>query len=188
MTHNARVAKEGAKTAAHLEGWETANRVALWLGSLPQVTETQAARVTIGRETFNGAHYVESLVAPETARNPGPYKSEALYLVGPLPASYRKRSRTVYRFEGDAREWYVAGYADARAMAPQFAKFHPFGVAFYLRPWDVPGGESIDAGEWYAGKPVTYTRVNAKRETAKPVTAEESAAVVAGLLGSKAEG
>ena len=119
-----------------------------YLRTIPTVSEARPVKVTIGRETFEGAFYRETL-----AHNGEPYTTEKLYLVGTFPASYRRRRKTSYCFPGDEREWYVACYSP-EVIKPEFAAFHPFGKTFILAPWDVPSGEAIDK---YETKP--YTRV-----------------------------
>lgn len=86
-------------------------------------------RVKIDRSIYNAAEYKDN-------------GQDVLLVVGGLPSSKRRRNKTVYRFPGDTRDWYVACYATPKCLQLEYAAFHPMGITFQLRPWDHK--ESID--------------------------------------------
>jgi hypothetical protein len=101
------------------------------------------ARITIGRTTYDAVFY-RQMVDPKGMTNTRgdviePYEVEAVMLVGELPASYKRTSKTVFRFPGDERDWYVASWTTVEtASDPKFAEFHYDKKAtFQLRPWGV---------------------------------------------------
>lgn len=128
-----------------------------WLKSL-DCFDVSPVRVTIGKSTYEGAEYrqkrlhkgkpysdSEDWIPIET------YEVHALYLLGELPASYRRSSKTCYVRNGDGRDWFVAGYYDKADVNP----LQPFGRHFLLQPWtaDLP----IDQEE---GKPRERMRID----------------------------
>jgi hypothetical protein len=93
--------------------------VAKWLQSLDSVTGASPVLVTIGRSEYPGAIY--STVDGE----------DRIYLLGSLPASYRRSTHTVYRFRHDGVVWFIGGYFD-KDPEGQYKAFHPFGHWFGL--------------------------------------------------------
>ncbi len=123
-------------------------RVAQWLEGISDVSEVRPVTLTIGRQVYHGARYIQR-------------DSEGFYLVGTLPASYLRRKHTVYRFADDPRDWYIGCYWDGRPgqfplTKAQLKKYHPFGVSFNLFPWDSPLGP-IDFGARFAYRRVPVT-------------------------------
>lgn len=110
--------------------------------------------VAIGRTRYEGAFYRQIQViapgCPAYARGERSHVVEALYLVGPLPAAYRRSRCVAFRLPGDSRDWYVAGYYPSDLPN----EHHPLGRMLTLRPW--LDGEPIDA--W---RPRPYRRVDA---------------------------
>ena len=109
-----------------------------WLRTLDNVSDVARVSVTIKGTAYEGASY----------RDAHHGDGERLLIAGELPACYRRSSRVVFRFDGDARDWYVACYwnaeAAARAGRPLVNEYHPVGANFMLCPWQVPSGEAID--------------------------------------------
>jgi len=116
-------------------------KVSEWLLSLGH-DNVSDIEVTIRNEKYIGARY--------TSKHHGDY--EFLYLLGTLPKCYIRQRKTVFRFDYDSRDWYVACYW----QQDQLSRFHPFGKTFMISPWSVPDRTRIDQYERY-----TYTRVPA---------------------------
>jgi hypothetical protein len=111
----------------------TSAQVAEWLDSLPDTRATPVL-VTIGRTTYVGAHYVQNrepiapYCQPARASDMKPYTARGYYLLGELPASYKRLKRTAYRV--NAGRYYVAAYWQDDVVT----KHHPFGRMFMLFP------------------------------------------------------
>lgn len=125
-----------------------------WLSALPHVERVRTSSVTLAKVTYYAAaHYWQTGTTPEGSRayseGQREYIREMVYVVGALPRSYL-RGRAVYRFPGDARDWYVACYAGIvknRIQEPaDVNEYHPFGQCFMLAPWDI-AGSTVDDGE-----------------------------------------
>ena len=106
-----------------------------WLSQFPTVSEIREINVTIKGTTYNGVSYRDSNFGNEPR----------LYLLGALPACYRRSSRTAFVIDGV--DWYVACYMTAERITLQFAPFHPCGEHFMLCRWGVPDGSAIDRYE-----------------------------------------
>lgn len=125
--------------------------IAEWLRTLPNVdpSSVQAARVQIGKTLYDGALYT-----PANDREAPP----RFYLVGALPKSYQRSTKTAYRFIlgfiNETRDWYVSGYFQG-PVVPGSEHYHPFGPYFQVSPWTEIYGEKIDQHE---AKP--YKRIN----------------------------
>ncbi len=137
------------------------NSVAEWLHGLEGVFDAVPLSVQIGKAIYPAARYQQRLTAPENSeawrRGGREYVREMIYCVGARPAAYVKSGNTCFRFIGDDRDWYIAGYVlKDVASDPRYAEFHPFGEAFQLAPWSVPDGTAIDHYE-----PRPYARVGA---------------------------
>ncbi len=118
-------------------------QIARWLRRYRYASEVSGVDVTIGKQTYHGARY---------RRGNGELQ---LYLVGKLPPSYRRSSRTVYRFSGHNRDWFVCGYCEGGTPLDKYQeKHHPFGNSFTLCQW--MANEPID---YYDYKP--YRRMTA---------------------------
>lgn len=126
------------------------------------VSSVKTGTVTIGRETYPAARYVEYLETPTGtpayARGERAYTREMIYCVGNLPSA-KVRGNVAFTIAGDTRDWYVAGYYGNVTARKQEIKgpneFHPFGNSFMLAPWDIADSK-IDT---YARTP--YKRVPA---------------------------
>jgi hypothetical protein len=108
-----------------------------WLSQFPAVSDVREISVSIKGTTYNGASYRDSNFGDKPR----------LYLLGALPACYRRSSRTAFVIGGN--DWYVACYMEARRIEenPSFAPFHPCGEHFMLCRWEVPDGSAIDRFE-----------------------------------------
>lgn len=128
-----------------------------------RITRIVPCHVTIGRQAYPAARYTEHLMTPENTpawhRGEREYDREAIYCVGPLPAS-KIRGNVVYRIKGEPDEWYISCYfGDVKARKQDVADktdVHPFGNMFMLSPWRAHSGEKIDAYDR-----VPYRRVRA---------------------------
>lgn len=113
--------------------------------------EVKPVRVRIGRAEWVGCEYRQNATPPQGAPSQAPYTIHALYLLGTLRASYRHSSRECYPWASDGREWYVAGHTPTPAKdtrtEEQKEQFAPLGACFYLHPWEVPNGGTIDQYE-----------------------------------------
>src|SRR6266576_573837 len=90
--------------------------------------------------TIKGVTYQGTRCAGEHHGN-----NEFLYLLGTLPKCYLRRRKTVFRFDYDSHDWYIACYW----QQDQLSRFHPFGKTFMISPWNVPEGTRIDQYERY---------------------------------------
>src|SRR5262245_15952908 len=79
------------------------------------------------------------------------YTRAALYVLGALPPSYVRSSRTVYQFDDSGVDWYIGSYYTGAPNA-----WHPAGAMFLMAPWQVPDGGPID--RW---QPRPYRRLPA---------------------------
>lgn len=89
----------------------------------------QAAAIRIGNATYPALRYSQTVQPPNGARSPAPYTITAWYVVGDLPASYRRSGRTVYDCGG---LHYIGGYITADKLTEQNKEFHPVGAWFSL--------------------------------------------------------
>lgn len=96
--------------------------------------------ITIKGTRYMGARYTDR-------HDPGRVR---LYLLGDLPACYRRSSRTVFRFPGDEQDWYIAAHINADRITPENARFHPGGANFMLIAWD-----ASDPIDHYENRPRT---------------------------------
>lgn len=110
-----------------------------WLKTLDHIEPAGPIGVKIGHSTYHGGAYFEK------ARE-GSHREPIMYLLGNLPASYKRSTHVCYRFPNETHDWYVAGFADA-AVASAMPQFHPFGPWFQLRQW--PSGISPFDGQEY---------------------------------------
>jgi len=133
--------------------------VAGWLNSIER-TSAAPVLVRIGRETYPGAIYSqERHWAPYSWRaGEGPYMQTALYLVGDLPASFKRSRKVAYRFEHGRRRWFVGSWADERAAEDErTSAYHPFGRAFQMFP-DEHGVTVDDDGRPYDERTIRLER------------------------------
>lgn len=143
------------------EGMADAERVSLvdWMRSLPHTSEVRACRVRIRGKEWEGVEYWQSPNPLDAEPAPA---ARRLYLLGNVPPVER-RGNVAYRFEGDGRDWYLAGYfgqVGGRGIldqAGQSNEYHPYGAIFQLFAWDHSDGRRIDS---YEERP--YKRVPAK--------------------------
>jgi hypothetical protein len=95
---------------------------------------------------FPGAKYTED-------RDGSP--EERLYLVGELPASYRRSHKVCYRTADCDRDWYIAAWFLKTGENVEYHECHPFGNHFILALWSMPNGWTIDKCE-----PTPYRRMS----------------------------
>lgn len=109
---------------------DTQAKLVEWLESLTNSLGAYPISVKIGKTTYEGAAFWR--------RNTGfnrDYVESGIYLLGDVPASYKRSRRVVYNF-GSSHEWYVACWATKEIVNnPEFSEYHPFGIWFQLRPW-----------------------------------------------------
>lgn len=109
-----------------------------WLNQFPQVSNTREIVVTIKGKRYLGAAYRDSVFD----------NRDRYYLLGELPACYKRSSRTAFVIDG--ADWYVACYlpkVQLLMLTSEQATYHPFGEYFMLCRWQVPDGRTIDAYE-----------------------------------------
>ncbi len=121
----------------------TSQTVSDWLNAHDR-TSAGPVRVTIGRTTYVGAFYAQTRdISPGCrayADGERTYRQSGYYLLGALPASYRRKRATVYADPADDRPCYVVGWfgqdGDRPLAVPlsddDARKFHPFGSMFML--------------------------------------------------------
>lgn len=122
------------------QGIELARKVSEWLASMESTKYTYPVRVDIGKQTFFGARYIQTLTPPAGSRNPEPYERDSIYLIGRLANTrdcgrfgYQPRRKYAYQF-GDAL--YGVGFGITQeSITDQNKHFHPFGVWFDLSPY-----------------------------------------------------
>lgn len=122
--------------AAGLEALQArALEVAEWLDTLP-ATFASPHVVRIGRSVYPGAFYLQTRKVlsgcAAYARGERSYVQRGLYLLGNLPASYRRSSMTAYQVEPAGTRYFVAGWYDHDDPN----EWHPFGRMFQLFPDD----------------------------------------------------
>lgn len=108
------------------------------------LTDILPLRVKIGKSTYTGASYLQN-------------GREHVALMGPLPASYVRSTRTAYRFPGDDHDWYVSHWHEGVRVFRFDRWIDPpsCGEYFGLAQWDLPS--SID--EVFVRK---YKRIDVK--------------------------
>lgn len=117
----------------------------------------RTVHVVIGQETWPGVWYEEELqyqpgmdcVTRGQKKAGDKYYEECIYCVGDLPKPYRGPKRNKYPkgnvcFPFQGREWYVSGYMPKDNLKPENLQYHPFGVTFMLRPWNIPNSKLDD--------------------------------------------
>lgn len=95
----------------------------------------------IGREDKFGEPRYGTFTAVKYHDPKHPDDRERIYVVGWRPIHSK---RTYYRFEGDARDWYVACHTADEGIKPEHAEHNPFGEHFVIMPW--ASDQPIDAG------------------------------------------
>jgi len=121
--------------------------------------------ITIGKETYPAASYIERCAVPPGCpaydRGEREYTRHMIYCVGKLPSKAR-RGHVAFRMQDDAHDWYVAAYyGNVKGRVQETAEpndYHPFGNAFMLAPWDPVDGVTIDA---HARVPYPRQRITA---------------------------
>lgn len=107
-----------------------------FLNGLPHVTNVTPCTITIGRQAYPAARYVQD------GRN-------MVYCAGLLPKPYLRSGRLAFVMPDSANEWYVACYSgrivDRKQECKLQTKIHPFGNSFILAEWNLP--DRIDAYE-----------------------------------------
>ena len=145
-----------------------ARELADYLASLPQVESAKPVQVTIGKNTYFGALYVETHEAQPTERvvQEGPIeagetlRTHCLYLLGKRPKLRRKNNVFVCDLKIDSErcyessdEWYIAGWyeggiSDVQRWGNNVLIRHNKPMNFgYYKGW------KIDTGDRYAPYP-----------------------------------
>jgi hypothetical protein len=123
-----------------------ADQVAKWLLSFQHIAMTTPVTVKIGKHVFPGAKYTEDREASV---------EERLYLIGELPASFRRSHKVCYRTVDSERDWYIAAWFRETGFSVEWRQVHRFGSHLILAQWSMPPGWTIDKFE---AKP--YRRVS----------------------------
>ena len=136
-----------------------------WLAEL-NCHDVKPVNVRIGDETWVGCYYKRTLeytagmdaVTRGQKKAGDTYTEETIYCIGKLPkaklnAQGRPKLNANVCFPYEGHDWYVSGYMPKTNLKAQNQKFHPFGINFMLRPWNIPD-ETIDKYE-----PKPYTRI-----------------------------
>jgi len=130
-----------------------------WLVNECNCHDVRPVRVTIGEQSWEGCYYKQTLeyqigmdaVSRGDKKAGDKYTEEAIYVIGKLPkVKYNKRGKVDLDakvcFPLNGVDWYVSGYMLEENFKPENRQFHPFGVSFILRPWNIPN-EAIDKYE-----------------------------------------
>jgi len=131
-----------------------------WLESKCEANVTHIGMLTIDGISYEAAKYLDH------------NNETSIYVIGDRPKCIYRRHKTVFNFEDDTRDWYVAAYVEPERFAAwinanpkaEYAKYHPFGAHFILKAWQVPSGEAIDAFNYWRGEHKPYSRVKASVE------------------------
>lgn len=132
--------------------------IARYLSGLRGVTHTRPVWVEIDGKRFPACFYTQtSPVTPGCrayAEGQREHTETRLYVAGERTKEMRKQKRimpgdycqaNVYRMPDDVRDWFTVCHCDQDLRnEPAFAPYHPFGLSFILRSWEVPSGEAID--------------------------------------------
>lgn len=110
-------------------------QVAKWLLSFQHIAMTTPVTVKIGKHTFSGARYTEDREGSA---------EERLYVVGELPASFRRSHKVCYRTADSDRDWFIAAWFLQQAFSVEWTQVHRFGSHFILALWSMPQGWEID--------------------------------------------
>lgn len=115
----------------------SADKLKAYLETLPNVSRVRIVTVSIKGTSYEGCSYVDSNFGEQPR----------LYLLGFLPACYKRSTRTAFVIDG--ADWYVACYMQSAETLnnPQYAPYHPLGFHFMLCRWAVPDGGAIDRYE-----------------------------------------
>lgn len=122
--------------------------------------EVQPVTVIIDGESWPGCRYKKEFeyaagmgcVSDGRHKAGEKYTEEFIYCLGdqPRPESCKRLKRNKYIenicFPFEGLDWYLAGHMQLKDIKPEFAEFHPFGINFLLKPWDIPN-ETIDRYE-----------------------------------------
>ena len=122
-----------------------AEQVAKWLLSFQHIAMTTPVTVRIGRRTFPGAKYTEDREASV---------EERLYLVGELPASFRRSRKVCFRTSDSRCDWFIASWHRMVGFSREYQEVFRFANHFILAQWSMPEGWTIDKFE-----PKAYRRV-----------------------------
>ena len=144
---------------------DIATKVAKWLLSLQHIAMTTPVRVTIGKHTFPGAKYTEDREGSA---------EERLYLVGELPASFRRSHKVCYRTADSECDWYIAAWFRETGFSIEWRQVHRFGSHFILALWSMPQGWEIDKfdAKPYRRIPMTIMPVGPNDTTVNQPTEE----------------
>ena len=131
-----------------MNGIEVAN----WLRSLPNIVNIRACRVTIGKQTWEGAYYhrvrtweqgMDGVTRGEHQAGEV-FEDRNLYLLGKVPKV--KRSKSCFPWEG--KDWYVAAFYEGAEKT----SMQPFGRNCILAPWEIEKQPESTIDQ-YEGKP-----------------------------------
>jgi hypothetical protein len=126
--------------------------------------DVKPVNVRIGDEIWVGCYYKRTLeytasmdaVTRGDKKAGDTYTEESIYCLGKLPKAKLKRNKpnpsAAVCFPYNGHDWYIAAYMPKENLHEGNASFHPFGISFILRPWDIPNSKIDD----YERKP--YTR------------------------------
>lgn len=128
---------------------ELARKVTDYLSSLGSITAYPASVVFGGKFAYYGACYTQHDIQPlQGARNQAPYDRSAIYLLGIPPYSealklkgrittaYYPRRKYAYQFVNTLYSIGI-GTSEDTTLKPEFARYHPFGAHFDLRPYPI---------------------------------------------------
>lgn len=133
----------------------TSQDVADWLNGLDR-TGAVPVLATIGRTTYVGASYVQTRDISPGCRayrdGERTYRQSGYYLLGRLPASYVRKSSTLYDVGSVMGTFYVAGYFGQDGATNEY---HPFGSMFQLFRAD----RAMDCDDSYDRRPMIVRAV-----------------------------
>ncbi len=134
-----------------------------WLETFEHISTVTPMTIEIQGKIYEAASYVAKFNTTESCdayrRGERTYWQSFIYVLGELPACYRRSSHVAFTIAGDPSEWYVACYWPGLIYRKQLSdatptEYQPFGPNFMLSPWNTADGKAID---YYEDK--SYKRV-----------------------------
>lgn len=146
LNHYLTYHRQSCRPLSVLKEFHQMTKLTEWLSAMPQVSECRDIVITIRGTRYVGAAYRDSVFG------------DALryYLLGELPACYKRSTKTVFVIDG--ADWYIACYVPADRITADVANYHPCGASFML--CRCPSGDSIDRYNYHRGEHHPYNRVN----------------------------
>lgn len=143
------------------------NELVDWLVNKCNAFDVRAVIVTIGNEAWQAAFYRQTFeyqlgmdaVTRGQKKAGDTYTEEGIYCVGRLPESYTANKRQGVCYPYGNEDWFIAGYSSPECLNPPYREFHPFGLNFILRPWNVPNTKIDDYRKPYLRIPMTIQDV-----------------------------